>query len=473
MLREKFKWRTHEDESTDAEHRGGTTRSSDEVSVMGAERRGCIDRLYTMWSTDNGRSHLSKAKPFSISKRVVLEAYKRVKANKGAAGIDDESIDDFDKDLKNNLYKIWNRMSSGTYFPPPVLIVPIPKSDGSQRKLGIPTVSDRIAQMVVKMYLEPDVEPYFHPDSYGYRPGKSAIEAVGVARKRCWQYDWVLDLDIKGFFDNIDHELMMRAVRKHTDCKWVLLYIERWLKAPAQLENGELVEREKGTPQGSVISPLLANLFLHYAFDEWMRRKYSYITFERYADDIIVHCKSYMQAQWLRTVIEKRLAECKLELHPEKTKIVYCKDDNRRGKHPEKKFDFLGYEFRPRGAKTRFGKCFVNFTPAIRPKAAKEIRRVIRSWKVHRMSDKSIIDLSRIFNPVLRGWVNYYGHYYKSALYPILKQLNRSLTKWAMRKFKRLRGKKRRAEHWLGRIARRQPSLFVHWSFGARPSAGR
>jgi len=416
---------------------------------------------------------LSKAKPFSISKRVVYKAYKRVKANKGAAGVDEESIADFEKDLKNNLYKIWNRMSSGSYFPPPVRIVEIPKDDRSQRKLGVPTVADRISQMVVKIYFEPEVEPYFHPDSYGYRPKKSAIKAVGVARKRCWRYDWVLDLDIKGFFDNIDHGLMMRAVRKHTKCKWVLLYVERWLKAPAQLEDGTLVERDKGTPQGSVISPLLANLFLHYAFDEWMRRNYPDVNFERYADDVIVHCRSEKQAQSLKAVIEKRLGECKLELHPEKTKIVYCKDDNRRGSYPHEKFDFLGYEFRSRGAKNRFGKCFVNFSPAIRPKAAKKVRDVIRSWKVHRMSDKSIEDISRIFNPVIRGWVTYYGSYYKTALYPLFDQLNCALRNWAMRKYKRLRGKKRRARYWLGRIARRQPYLFAHWSFSARPAAGR
>jgi len=416
---------------------------------------------------------LSKAKPFNISKRVVYKAYKRVKANKGAAGVDEESIADFEKDLKNNLYKIWNRMSSGSYFPPPVRIVEIPKDDRSQRKLGVPTVADRISQMVVKIYFEPEVEPYFHPDSYSYRPKKSAIKAVGVARKRCWRYDWVLDLDIKGFFDNIDHGLMMRAVRKHTKCKWILLYIERWLKAPAQLEDGTLVERDKGTPQGSVISPLLANLFLHYAFDEWMRRNYPYINFERYADDVIVHCKSEKQAQSLKAVIERRLGECKLELHPVKTKIVYCRDDNRRGSYPHEKFDFLGYEFRPRGAKNRFGKCFVNFSPAIRPKAAKKVRDVIRSWKVHRMSDKSIEDISRIFNPVIRGWVTYYGSYYKTALYPLFDQLNCALRNWAMRKYKRLRGKKRRARYWLGRIARRQPYLFAHWSFSARPAAGR
>jgi RNA-directed DNA polymerase len=425
------------------------------------------------WSTSLWEEPLSKAKPFSISKRVVLEAFKRVKSNQGAAGVDDESIAEFEQDLKNNLYKVWNRMSSGCYFPPPVREEEIPKDGGKKRKLGIPTVSDRVAQAVAKIYLEPKVEPHFHEDSYAYREGKSAVEAVGVARQRCWWYDWVVDLDIKGFFDNLDHELTLRAVRKHTDCKWLLLYIERWLKAPVQLKDGSLVDRDKGTPQGGVISPLLANLFLHYAFDQWMRRSYPSIPFERYADDIIVHCRSERQAKWIKSVIEKRLRECKLELHPEKTKIVYCKDANRRRDYPDEKFVFLGYEFRARGAKSRFGNLFVNFSPAISPKAAKAVRDEIRSWKLHRMSDKSLEELSQMINPVVRGWINYYGSYYRTALYPIFDQLNGALRRWARRKYKRLRGTMRRAKHWLGRIARRQRYLFAHWRHGARPTAGR
>ena len=415
---------------------------------------------------------MSETKPFSISKQVVWEAYKRVKANKGVAGTDDESIADFEINLKGNLYKIWNRMSSGSYFPPPVRVVEIAKKDGGQRKLGVPTVSDRIAQMVAKLYFEPQVEAYFHPDSYGYRPGKSAIEAIETARQRCWRFDWILDLDIKAFFDEIDHKLLMRAVRKHTDCRWLLLYIERWLKAPAQLEDGTLVSRGKGSPQGSVISPLLANLFLHYAFDEWMRRNNSSIPFERYADDILVHCKSEGQARWIKSAIEKRLQQCRLQLHPQKTKIVYCKDSSRRGNYSNEKFDFLGYTFRPRLSKSRRGEFFVNFSPAVGDEAAKSIRREIRGWRIHRMSDKSIEDLSRIFNPVLRGWINYYGRFYKSALYPIFDQLNCALKRWAMRKYKKLRGRQRRARYWLGRIARREPNLFVHWRY-VRPATGR
>ena len=416
---------------------------------------------------------MGKAKPFSISKEVVWEAYQRVKANKGAAGVDGESIEEFEKDLKSNLYKLWNRMSSGSYFPPAVRIVEIPKGDGGKRPLGIPTVSDRVAQMVVKKYLEPDVDPHFHPDSYGYRAGKSAVEAVGVARQRCWQYDWALDLDIKGFFDNLDHNLVMRAVQKHTDCKWMLLYIQRWLKAPAQLEDGRRVDRLKGTPQGSVISPLLANLFLHYAFDEWMKKNYPTIPFERYADDIIVHCVSEKQAQWIKVMIEKRLLQCKLELHPSKTKIVYCKDSKRRGRYLNEKFDFLGYTFRPRITMTRFGKCLVNFSPAVSNKAIKKIRCVMRSWRFHRRSDKSLEDLSYICNPILRGWINYYGQYYKSALYSTFHVFDRILMRWAMRKYKKLKGRRRRAMHWLGRLARQQPQLFAHWRSGFLPAVGR
>jgi RNA-directed DNA polymerase len=270
---------------------------------------------------------MSEAKPFCISKQEVWEAYKRVKANQGAAGVDEQSIADFARNLKGNLYKIWNRMSSGSYLPPPVRTVKIPKANGGERKLGIPTVSDRIAQMVVKSRLEPAVDPLFHPDSYGYRPGKSALDAVGQARQRCWRYDWILDLDIKGFFDNIPQDLLIRAVKKHAKEQWMVLYIERWLKAPVQEEDGQLVPREKGTPQGGVISPLLANLFLHYAFDRWMAKQEPQMPFERYADDAIVHCRTEAEAQGVRAAIAARLKECGLELHPEKTKVVYCKDE--------------------------------------------------------------------------------------------------------------------------------------------------
>jgi RNA-directed DNA polymerase len=413
------------------------------------------------------------AKPFMISKRMVWEAYKRVKANQGTAGVDEESLADFARDLSNNLYKLWNRLASGSYFPPPVRTVMIPKRDGGQRVLGIPTVSDRIAQTVVAMVLESLLEPYFHPDSYGYRPGKSAKQALGVARQRCWRFDWCLDLDIKGFFDHLDHRLLQRALRKHTACPWVLLYVTRWLQAPVQDQEGTLIQRGQGVPQGGCVSPVLANLFLHYAFDAWMQREYPAIPFERYADDILVHCTSEEQAQELKTRIAQRLAQCALELHPTKTQIVYCKDADRQGTYAQERFDFLGYTFRPRRSKNRWGKYFINFTPAVSARATKAMRHTIRSWRLHLRSDKTLDDLSHMFNPILRGWVNYYGQYYKSALYPTFRVLDRILVRWAMRKYKKLKGHQRRATHWLGRVARRQPRLFVYWQMGVRPAAGR
>jgi RNA-directed DNA polymerase len=414
---------------------------------------------------------MNEAKPYCISKHQVVEAYRRVKANRGAAGVDAQTIEEFEKKLKNNLYKVWNRMSSGSYFPPPVRTVAIPKSGGGERKLGIPTVADRIAQMVVKMNLEPEVEPLFHKDSYGYRPGKSAHDAVGQARQRCWRYDWVLDLDIKGFFDNIPHDLMLKAVRKHARQEWVILYIERWLTAPAQDEEGALTPRNKGTPQGGVISPLLANLFLHYALDDWMRRNHPTVPFERYADDAIVHCHSRAQAEELRQAIAQRLAECGLELNAQKTKIVYCKDEDRTGSSEHEKFDFLGYTFQARRARNRYGKYFINFLPAISDKAGRAIREEMRSWKLHLRSDKSIEDLSRMFNPIVRGWVQYYGRFYRSMLYPVFRQLDRSLAKWADRKYKKLTRHRRRATHWITRISRRESRLFAHWQIGVRRMA--
>jgi RNA-directed DNA polymerase len=411
---------------------------------------------------------MSEAKPFCITKKEVWEAYKRVKANKGAAGVDEQTLKDFEKGWKDNLYKIWNRMSSGSYFPPPVLTVKIPKKNGGERKLGIPTVADRIAQQVVKARLEPKLEPLFHEDSYGYRPKKSALEAVGRARERCWRYDWVIDLDIKGFFDNLDQNLLLRAVRKHALEPWIVLYIERWLKAPRQEEDGRLVPREKGTPQGGVISPLLANLFLHYALDRWLAVNYPQVPFERYADDAIVHCRTEGQAQEMRKAIAERLRSCGLELHPEKTKIVYCKDDSRKGTYSNESFDFLSYTFRPRKARNRKGKFFINFSPAVSEQAAKDMRDTIRSWKLPKRSDQTIEELSRMFNPIVRGWLHYYGRYYRSALYASLHVLDRNLARWAKRKYKKLRCHHRRARHWIARLARRAPMLFAHWQMGVR-----
>jgi RNA-directed DNA polymerase len=421
---------------------------------------------------NEGRNRLKKARPFEISQKVVVQAWKQVKANQGAAGVDKQSIAEFETNLRNNLYKIWNRMSSGSYQPPPVRTVSIPKKTGGERVLGVPSVSDRVAQTVWKRYFEPIVEPHFHEDSYGYRPGKSAHDAVEVTRKRCWKYDWVLEFDIKGLFDNIDFELLMKTVRWHTNERWLLLYVERWLKAPFQKDDGTLVERTKGTPQGGVASPILANLFLHYVFDLWMKRNHPLLPFCRYADDGVVHCRTESEARVLRKALEERFKECKLELHPEKTRIVYCKNSNRRKDYPVVSFDFLGFTFRPRMAKSREGKYYVNFSPAVSNAAGKDMRQQSRRWNLHLRSELSLEEISRITSPVIRGWINYYARFYKSALYPTLRHLNDILVRWAMRKFKRLRGHLTRAVHWLGKIAKREPQLFPHWQFGARPTAG-
>ena len=411
-----------------------------------------------------------KAKPFDISKWVVWEAYRRVKANKGAAGVDGVLVDEFDKDAQNSLYKLWNRMSSGSYFPPPVKAVAIPKpGDRGVRILGVPTVEDRIAQTVVAMYLEERVEPVFHSDSYGYRPKRSALDAVAACRERCWRSDWVVDLDIKAFFDSVDHDLMIRAVERHTGRKWILLYVQRWLKAPMRMQDGTTVARTRGTPQGSAISPLLANLFLHYAFDMWMTRQFPGVPFERYCDDAVIHCRSEGQACQVRDALAARLAQVGLELHPDKTRVVYCKDADRRGSYGHTAFTFLGYTFRPRLAKNRFGKHFLNFLPAVSRDAVTAMSREIRSWHIARRSDKSLDDLARMFNSVVQGWINYYGRFYKSMLYPLFRHLNRLLVRWACRKYKRLKRRERRAGEWMAQVAVRAPNLFAHWRFGVRP----
>jgi len=415
---------------------------------------------------------MDKTKPFCISKESVVAAWERVKANKGSHGIDEESCEDFESKLKDNLYKVWNRMSSGTYFPPAVRAVEILKTDGRKRMLGVPTISDRVAQGVVKYYLEPIVEPKFHEDSYGYRPKKSALDAVGVARTRCWRQNWCIDMDIKGFFDNLDHELMMKAIRFHTDEKWIHLYVERWLKAPIQMQDGELIERNQGTPQGGVASPLLANIFMHHTFDEWMKKQFPAVKFERFADDILAHCSSQKEAEKVLEAIKIRLKECGLELHPEKTKIVYCKDKDRKSSYEHESFNFLGYTFRPRLSKAKTGEISVNFLPAISKEATNRIKQEIRSWKIHLRSDKNITDLAKMFNAQVQGWVNYYGKYYKSAMYPFLRNIERYLIRWVMRKYKRFQGHKQRAKKWLGSLRKREPKLFVHWRLGLGSPVG-
>ena len=410
---------------------------------------------------------MNAAKPFTIDKWLVYEAYKAVKANAGSAGVDEQSLEDFEMDLKSNLYKIWNRMSSGSYLPPSVKAVAIPKKRGGERILGVPTVADRVAQRVVKQAIEPSIEAKFLPDSYGYRPGRSALDAVGVTRERCWRYDWVLEFDIKGLFDNIDHALLRRALRKHVACEWAILYIGRWLKAPLQRADGTRVERTRGTPQGGVVSPLMANLFMHYAFDVWMTKTQPDTPWCRYADDGLVHCRTEHEAQAIKAALEARLLQCGLQMHPDKTKIVYCKDGQRKEKYPTTQFDFLGYTFRPRLVKNRKrNSMFVNFTPAVSKAALTSMRQTTRKLNYRNRTNLSLADIARLHNPILRGWLGYYGRFYPSAMYPVLRHFNRTLVAWAMKKFRRLKGHKIRASRFLQGLAATCPHLFVHWQRG-------
>jgi group II intron reverse transcriptase/maturase len=411
------------------------------------------------------RQKSSQGKPFEISKLEVWEAYLQVKANKGAPGVDGVTIEQFEADLKNNLFKIWNRMSSGSYFPPAVKAVEIPKSHGGgTRMLGVPTVADRIAQTVVSRRLEAKVEPIFHPDSYGYRPNRSALDAVGVCRQRCWDFNWVIDLDVQKFFDSVDHDLMVKAVRAHTDVPWVVLYVKRWLVAPLQLPDGTLQQRDRGTPQGSAISPVLANLFMHHAFDAWMTRQYPGVPFERYADDVVVHCVNRDQAERLVEAITDRMGRVGLRLHPDKTKIVYCKDGNRRGVHEHTAFTFLGYTFRARGARTRHGKVFTSFAPAISKEALKKISVTVRRWRLDRKTGQTLADLARWINPIVRGWMQYYGRFNRSALYRFLQRINTYLMRFLRNKFKRVRSFKKAKAGWQ-RIIARYPKTFAHWAW--------
>jgi group II intron reverse transcriptase/maturase len=410
-----------------------------------------------------GKSGLEE-KSFQIPKQLVWEAYRRVKANKGAAGVDGQSMTDFEENLKNNLYKIWNRMSSGTYFPPAVKAVEIPKPHGGgTRILGIPTVADRIAQTVVALRLEPRTEPIFHPDSYGYRPRKSAHDALRKCRERCWRKDWVLDLDVRKFFDSLDHDLVVKTVEANTADTWVVLYVKRWLKAPLRLPDGTMQERITGTPQGSAVSPVLANLFLHYAFDMFLEREFPTVEFERYADDAVVHCVTERQARQVWAALTERLAELGLELHPDKTKIVYCRDSKRCGMYETVSFTFLGYAFRPRSAKSKNGSIFTSFSPAAASEALKAKSRTVRGWRLHQRTGTSLDELAITINPIVAGWINYYGHFGRIELYPLLRRINTYLMRWARKKYKRLRGYKRFRLWWTG-LLDREPELFTHWS---------
>ena len=428
---------------------------------MVEERRGQLDQFQQGEQRVNRRTHPGGAKPYEISKREVMAAWERVKRNQGSGGVDRMSLDEFEANLKNNLYKLWNRMSSGSYYPQPVRRVEIPKKDGRMRPLGIPTVYDRIAQEVARARLERELEPIFHPDSYGFRPGKSALQAVGVCRQRNFEYSWAIDLDIQKYFDTINHELLLKAVRKHCKERWILLYIERWLKAPIKLPNGKMQEPTAGTPQGGVISPLLANLFLHYVFDVWMQRKYPHARFERYADDAIIHCRSEKEAIEILAACQERFSECHLKLHPEKTRLAYCRDSYRRLRgHPITSYTFLGFLFRPRRMTSkRTGKRLTRFLPGAAPRAKKQIREKIRR-KLHRRTlTKSLDDLLLSLNVVTEGWLNYFQPFSSAAdLSDIAFYIRLRLTNWLANKF---RWSLRRAITWLKLTLAREPSILT------------
>jgi len=415
---------------------------------------------------------MANTKSFGITKEMVYRAYKAVKANRGGAGIDNVSMQEFEENLADNLYKLWNRMASGCYFPPPVMGVKIPKSTGGTRMLGIPTIADRIAQMVVKNSLEPKIDPIFSENSYGYRPGRGAHKAVEVTRTRCWKYNWVLEFDIRGLFDNIDHALLLRAVTKHTDTKWEILYIKRWLIAPMEDREGNRIPRTKGVPQGGVVSPLLANLFMHYAFDRWMEREFPRNEFCRYADDAVIHCYSKDQAEEILGRLGERLKQCGLELHPEKTKVVYCRDSNRKGNHENVSFTFLGYTFMPRKVKGRQGVEFTSFLPAISQKAQKRIRQEVRRWPLLKTPNVTLEDIADRYNPVIRGWLSYYGKYGKAVLADVLESINAHLQRWIQKKYLRFKHKPKKARAYLAKVAVHNRELFAHWSVGIMPTAG-
>ena len=407
-------------------------------------------------------------KSLPISKRMLHDSYLKVIAKDGSAGIDKQSIEMFNEDLKDNLYKIWNRMTSGSYFPPPVRTVFIPKKQGGKRPLGIPTVGDRIAQGVVKDYLEPSLEIIFHKSSFGYRPGRSAHDAIQQCQGNCIKHAWVIDVDIKGFFDNISHGIMLQLLQQHTTEKWVLLYAERWLKAGVEQGDKSIMARTKGTPQGGVISPLLANLYLHHGFDKWMDEINPHNPFERYADDIVIHCNSKEAAEQLLEKLKARMQEYELELHPEKTKIVYCKNYMRNDMHENNSFTFLSYSFQPRTIKDQFGRKsrLLVFSAAISQQAKTSIRTKLKEVLPPRWSNQILAWFAEKLNPKIRGWINYYAKFNGRIAYDVFYYLNGLIRYWMKNKYK-IKGKPKLHDKYLA-IQAANPNLFYHWRLGIK-----
>ena len=409
----------------------------------------------------------SETKSIPISRQMIWAAYQKVRSNKGSAGVDAISMEEFDVNRSKHLYKLWNRMASGSYFPPAVKEVEIPKKDGKIRKLGIPTISDRVGQMVVKMFIEPRIEEIFSTNSYGYRPHRNAHQALQKVRENCWKQDWVIDLDIKGFFDNIDHAKLMLSVNKHVPEKWAVLYIERWLEADVLTKSGQFIQKQgKGTPQGGVISPLLANLFLHYAFDKWLENTDKDVRFTRYADDVIIHCKSNAHAEQTLNAVHQRMETVGLELHPQKTKIVYCRDYRRKGKYRTVKFDFLGYSFQPRSAYSKkIRKMFIGYDCAISISSRKRIADKLEALNVNKLNFKTIGGVAQYLNPIIRGWVHYYGKFKMYELTKVFRLLSKRLVWWARRRYKRYKTSIRKGYQWLSTVRKQYPTLFYHWQF--------
>ena len=456
--------------NTDVLYEDRLSRSSEETPVMGAERRaGVIQLKLPLSPLDNrGRNGTMETKSIPITQEMVIAAYKRVKKNKGSAGIDGESLDKFEEKLSDNLYVVWNRLSSGSYRPTSVLEVEISKDDGRKRKLGIPIVRDRIAQQVIKDYLEARFEAIFSESSYGYRPLRSTHQAVAQVRRNVREYQWVIDMDISSFFDKMSHELLMKAIERHVEEKWVKMYLTRWLEAPIEDRKGNKRFRMgEGTPQGGVISPLLANLFLHYAFDKWLGKTYPKLRFVRYADDIIVHCNTQQEAEEVLQAIRARMAECRLELNEKKTKIVFCKKARRNANYKTVQFDFLGFSFQPRPAMNKEeGKMFLGFDCAISRKNEKRIIEEIRKSDFHRWTNSDIYRIANYFNPKIAIWIDHFGKFRKHELQWIFNVFHRRLNKWVVKRYKRFKGSHKKAGRWIRDLAKRQPDLFVHWQHG-------